>query len=93
MHTPDPTPAAQGGETYPFPAGFVRVSREEFFGSVGQLNVHPRVVCAWDDHWGYLSAWELQDLTRRVVGYSVGGVSGRPRYPEQYARRAEDRHA
>ena len=51
--------------------GMVEVSRDVFFETVGQLDVHPSSAgFAWDDILGYPSRWNLRDGT--VVGMTIG---------------------
>lgn len=53
--------------------GMVPVSKEEFFATVGRMDVLPSIVGeACDDERGYLSRWKLRD--GRVVGVTFGGT-------------------
>lgn len=47
-----------------------QVSETEFFRTVGQLNVHPRVDVATLKGRNHVSHWEMLDGARRVVGRS-----------------------
>lgn len=52
------------------PAGYVEVSQDQFFASVGQLNVHPRLV----GRYPYASEWRLQGSAHQpMVGWSREG--------------------
>ena len=44
--------------------GFIRVSQEQFFATVGQMDVHPTPI----GNYPYVSEWKLRD--GRVVGLS-----------------------
>jgi len=56
--------------------GMITVSYEAFFGTVGKLNVHPRIVneYSYDQTFGYLTEWIIQN-TKEVVGISNGGTT------------------
>ena len=52
--------------------GFVTVSKEAFFATVGQLDVIPHIASGYDTAFGYTNEWQLRDRT--VIGKSRGGT-------------------
>ena len=60
------------------PFGMVEVSKDEFFATVGQLNVHPR---AERD----ASYWETPG--RQLMGFTTPGYMGG--FPKRYFAKAE----
>jgi hypothetical protein len=50
------------------------VTKKEFYARVGPLMVHPSPKGKYDPETGYLSVWEMQDGSRKVIGYSDGGT-------------------
>ena len=59
-------------------AGFRRVSHDEFYKTVGHLNVHPSPKTAWSNLSGYLSEWKMLDFTGEVIGFSDSYNNGLP---------------
>lgn len=53
--------------------GFVTVSREVFYATVGRLDVHPHPRGNYDFHFGYVSEWRLRDNT--LIAKSTGGTT------------------
>ena len=49
------------------------VTKDEFFARMN-CNVHPSPKGRYDQQTGYLTAWEMQDGSRKVIGYSDGGT-------------------
>lgn len=56
----------EGNRTRSAPDGFVQVSKDQFFATVGQLNVHP---CSRRDY----TPWKLHAGAGRLVGWSSQG--------------------
>lgn len=48
--------------------GFREVTKAEFFAAMNPLNVHPRP----KGNYPYVTDWEMQDGSRRLVGRSLG---------------------
>ena len=44
---------------------WLEISKEEFYATVGQLNVHPEIQNPYYPYW---KLWEMQDGTKKVVG-------------------------
>lgn len=67
----EPTPPSKA---IPDPAryGMVGVSREAFFATVGQLDVHPSPVGPYDRVFGYTSEWKTR--AGQVLAKTVGGT-------------------
>lgn len=57
--------------TYSVPSEMVAVSKEQFFGTVGNLNVHPRTLVETFREPETVSVWEMLDGSRRRVGVSL----------------------
>ena len=53
--------------------GFVTVTREVFYATVGRLDVHPYPRGSYDPHFGYVSEWRLRDNT--LIAKSTGGTT------------------
>lgn len=53
--------------------GMHRVAHEEFYATVGQMNVHPSPQGRWDDTTGYVTEWR-RCADRNLVGISDGGT-------------------
>lgn len=63
------------------PPHLIEVTKEQFYGSVGKLNVHPRTLIETFREPALVSVWELLDWARqgRRVGVSTS-EKGRHRY-------------
>jgi hypothetical protein len=48
------------------------VTKDEFFATVGQLNVHPTIEGNYDQKMGYRSDWKLPN--GQVLGTSISGT-------------------
>ena len=59
--------------TPPEVSGYVTISQEAFFATVGRLDVAPRAVGDYDPIFGYRSHWKL-NRGGELVGVSAGGT-------------------
>lgn len=48
----------------------IAVSRDSFFATVGQLDVHPHIVGGYDAEHGYTSNWKLRS-SDRLIGRTI----------------------
>lgn len=52
----------------------IPVTRESFYATIGQLNVHPCPVGNYDQVLGYQSDWKMHGGAGERVGASIGGT-------------------
>lgn len=59
-------------QTPPEIEGMVTISRNAFYATVGQLDVHPYPVGNFDPIFGYRSDWKTRN--HKVIAATVGGM-------------------
>lgn len=52
----------------------VRVTRDSFFATLGQLDVNPHPVGDYHEAWGYRSDWKRHGGAGERIGSTVGGT-------------------
>lgn len=52
----------------------VRVTKDSFFATVGQLDVNPRAIGDYDMTWGYRSDWKRSGGAGERIGSTIGGT-------------------
>lgn len=77
LHLLDDAPSPNQGKEM---TGVVEVTKDSFFASIGQLDVHPTIQGAWNKETGYTSAW-LTRAGRVLRGMSTSGThQANPQY-------------
>lgn len=56
-------------------SGMIAVTRDTFFATVGQLNVHPCPTGNWDPVLGYRSEWKMHGGAGEHIATTIGGTS------------------
>jgi hypothetical protein len=55
-------------------SSYIEVSKETFYSTIGQLNVHPHIESKHDDILGYFETWKLLE-NGKILGASIGGTT------------------